>query len=124
MYRIVIHGHIPSKKNLLRRSANGGLFRDARVTKQINLLTLQAKAQWSGREPLERPSARVLFFVSDQRSDLDNKWTTVLDCLTQAGVLRNDNIAWGPRPVTYDWQKGEERVEIELEGGMQQMRMG
>jgi hypothetical protein len=93
------------------------MFRDTAVAKLIDSLTWQAKTQWMGRDPLDRPKADVMFFVCDQRSDIDNKWTTVLDCLTKAGVLINDNVKHGPRPVTYDWQMVgplEERVEIDL----------
>jgi Holliday junction resolvase RusA-like endonuclease len=120
--KITLSGHIPSKKNLLRRSKHGGLFRDSKVSAQIDALTLQARSQWIGREPLVRPQAIVTFHVVDYRSDLDNKWTTVLDCLRDAGVIKNDNISNGPRPVTYDWtESGAEGCVIELYAVIEQL---
>ena len=120
--KLILLGHVPGKKNLLRRSKNGGMFRDAAVAEQISKITYQARCQWKDREPLVRPAAKVLFHITDMRSDLDNKWTTVLDCLKDAGVIKNDNIKNGPRPVLYDWiESSDERVEVWLEGGLQQL---
>ena len=113
--RLFILGHIPSKKNLLKRSKHGGMFRDAKVSKKIDALTMQAKSQWIGKTPLNRPEMNVMFYVRDQRSDCDNKLTTILDCLHAAGVIVNDNIKHGPAPVTYDWLMAhDEAVAINL----------
>jgi Holliday junction resolvase RusA-like endonuclease len=115
---IKLQGPIVSKKNLLRRSKNGGMFRDTAIAKQIEAITWQAKAQWGNREPLDRPKISAMFIVTDERSDIDNKWTTVLDCLVAGGVLINDNIKHGPRPQTIDWRKsviGEEGCLVEIE---------
>lgn len=120
--QIVLRGRIPAKKNLLRRSKDGGMFRDEEVSYQIKYLTQQARLQWKNQSPLVRPSANVLFYVTAQRADLDNMWTTCLDCLVKGGVLKNDNIKNGPRPVTYDWvESNEDGVVIDLEGGIQQL---
>jgi hypothetical protein len=115
---IKLQGSIPSKKNLLRRSKNGGMFRDAKVAKQINDLTIQAKAQWMGREPLHQPKTSAMFIILDERADPDNRWTTILDCMVQAGILINDNFKHGPKPQIVDWRKsqtGEEGVLIDIE---------
>ena len=92
---------------MLRRSKNGGMFRNSAVVAQIDSLTLQAKATWQGRDALVCQPISALFYVTDQRSDIDNKWTTVLDCLVKAGVLKNDNIKNGPKPQTIDWAMGK-----------------
>lgn len=113
-----LRGPIPSKKNMLRRSKNGGMFRDRAISDKIDALTDQAILQWGERKALVRPAISALFLVCDERSDIDNKWTTVLDCLVRANVLENDNIKNGPRPQTIDWRKsttGEEGVIVEIE---------
>ncbi len=113
---ITLSGSIPSKKNLLRRSCNGGMYRDRNVANQIIRLTNQARLQWAGRDPMVRPKLKAVFYTATMRADLDNMLTTVLDCLVKAGVLANDNIKNGPRPVTYDWlQNQNEGCVIELE---------
>jgi hypothetical protein len=114
---IELLGHIPGKKNLLRRSRNGGLHRDAEVTAQIDDLVLQAACQWRRRTPLEHPRIVAEFYVRDRRGDLDNKWTTVQDVLVRAGVLRNDNLAHLRGPVTFSGRVDQrERVVVRLEG--------
>ena len=90
--RIILRGHIPAKKNLLRRSRNGGLFRDKEVSEQIDTLVLQAKAQWAGKAPLDKPELTIQFVCIDQRGDLDNKLVTILDVLQQSGIIVNDNL--------------------------------
>jgi len=115
--KITLRGHIPAKKNLYRRSKNGGMFRDNDVVAQINALQSQAILQWQGREPLSRPKASFLFHIADLRADVDNKHTTVLDILVAAKILVNDNAKHGPAPVTYDWiidKDASEGVEIEF----------
>jgi hypothetical protein len=120
--RVILRGHIPSKKNLLRRSKNGGMFHDKDIKAQIDLLTLQAKSQWIGRDPLIRPKADVMFHITRKNSDLDNKWTTVLDCLRDAGIIKNDNIENGPRPVTYDWTESvQEGCVVVLTPALEQL---
>lgn len=90
--KLILRGHIPGKKNMLRRSKNGGLYRDASVSKQIDALILQAKAQWKGNKPFEKARIEMAFVFRDQRSDLDNKLTCALDILVQAGIIENDNL--------------------------------
>lgn len=91
-YRLILSGHVPSKKNLYRRSKDGRLFLDTKVADQIKVLTKQAKSQWT-ETALEHPNVWATFFVRDARGDRDNKWATVSDVLQDAGVIRNDNVA-------------------------------
>jgi Holliday junction resolvase RusA-like endonuclease len=113
--RLVLEGHVPSKKNLLRRSKNGGMFRNREVSKYIDAITLQAKALWGGRAPLSKPRIEATFYCKDQRGDLDNKWTTVQDCLVAAGVIENDNLKSLPGPITFGGVVDKnERVVVEI----------
>lgn len=116
---IVLHGHCPSKKNLWRRGAAGGMFLDADVKAQIDVLTTQALFQWPHLLPITHPNVTVRFFVSAARQDEDGLWTTILDCLQKAGVILNDNIAhFNGRKVHEPCEfvdTADERVEIRLE---------
>jgi Holliday junction resolvase RusA-like endonuclease len=89
---IVLHGHCPSKKNLWKRGKGGRTYIDSDVKAVIDALTAQARAQWN-HEPVTHPQICVQFFARDRRRDRDNMFTTVLDCLREAGVIVNDNIA-------------------------------
>lgn len=120
LYFVIIKlvGPIPGKKNALRRSKNGGMFRDTAIKKQIDALTWQAKLLWAGRPALDRPRISALFVVGYEGADMDNAWTCILDCLRAAGVLVNDNYKHGPAPQLLDWRpcgSGEpEGVIIEI----------
>jgi Holliday junction resolvase RusA-like endonuclease len=92
MATLILHGHLPSKKNLWKRGRGGRTYIDSDVKALIDALTAQAQHQWKD-EPVEHPELIVEFYMRDKRRDRDNMLTTVLDCLCAAGVLVNDNVA-------------------------------
>jgi len=114
---LVLRGGVPSKKNSYRRSAGGGMHRPANVKALIDSLVLQARNQWQGKPPLEGALVRMGFVVKDGASDLDNKLTTMLDCLVTAGVLRNDSIkrVWCFSATAVINPDAEESVTVTLE---------
>jgi Holliday junction resolvase RusA-like endonuclease len=87
----------------------------ARTSALIDALTAQAQAQWK-HEPVTHPNVYVEFHVRDRRRDRDNLLTTVLDCLREAGVIVNDNIAQfnGTVVLLPAVMDGDERVKIEV----------
>lgn len=90
-----LRGHVPSKKNQWRPRRGGGIVLDRKARAEIDPLLLQAAAiahLW-GLHHLEHPRMRVTFYVTNQRSDRDNKLSTLMDILQRAGILKNDNIA-------------------------------
>lgn len=89
---ILVYGKIPSKKNLLRRSRTGGMYRENTVALEIDSITIQMINQWGDLPALEHPDITVTQRVRRANSDRDNQLTTLLDCLQDAGVLVNDNI--------------------------------
>ena len=96
VFRLTLKGHIPAKKNLMnpgvnRRTGKLMFFADEEVKAQIEALVLQAKQQWQ-RIPAIDPDVDVELFVTHQGADRDNKLTTILDVLRDAGVIANDNI--------------------------------
>lgn len=88
---LILHGHTPSKKNLWKRGKGGRTYIDDEVKAMLDALTTQAKAMWPD-PPLKNPEMEITFYVRDQRPDRDNKLTALLDCLREAGVIKNDNI--------------------------------
>lgn len=117
---LILWGHCPSKKNLWRRGKAGVMYLDTEVKKQIEALTLQAMLKWGSEHkgPVEHPDLTVTFIVSAQRQDQDGMYTTVLDCLQDAGVIVNDNIAhFNGRKILEPcqiYEQADERVEILL----------
>ncbi len=90
-HTITLLGHCPSKKNLWQMGKSGRMFIKKNVKDAIDALTRQAASQWPDR-PVKHPDVEVTFYVRDARPDRDNKLTTVLDCLRDAKVIKNDNI--------------------------------
>lgn len=99
---LVLHGPVPSKKNLLRPKRSGGLYLDRKTSAEMTALVWQAKNQWGQRPALVSPSVSVVFHVRSRRSDRDNRLTCILDALVTAGVLANDNIENFNGPVIID----------------------
>jgi Holliday junction resolvase RusA-like endonuclease len=89
---LVLKGHCPSKKNLWKRGKGGRTYIDDETAALIDALTAQAQAQWK-HEPVTHPNMYVEFHVRDRRRDRDNMLTTILDCLRDADVIVNDNVA-------------------------------
>ena len=112
---LTLEGHCPSKKNLWRRGKAGRMFIDEETKAQIERLTYQANEQWIGK-PTVHADVTVRFFVAHRRSDRDNMLTTVLDCLRDAGVIENDNIAKfnGTITVLPAQVAARERVVVEI----------
>lgn len=110
-----LEGHVPAKKNLWKRSKRG-VYIDTKVASQIDKLTIQAAEQWRQREPAIHPDMTVQFYVKDRRPDLDNKSTTIWDCLRNAGVIRNDSVKWfnGKLTLLPAILDKDERVVIEV----------
>ena len=117
--RIIIKGHIPGKKNLYLRSKNGRMFKNSALQAEIDAITRQILMQAGNIQPLVHPTIRAHFVCSDARSDIDNKWTTVQDCLVKAGVLINDNLKHlrGPITISGEVVRGREEASIEIMGG-------
>jgi Holliday junction resolvase RusA-like endonuclease len=92
MIQLRLIGHVPGKKNRLMPRRDGqGYFNPRGTKKEIDALVWQIKAQYKGI-PYVCPAIKAVFYVSSIRGDLDNKYTTIQDCLVTAGVLVNDNI--------------------------------
>jgi Holliday junction resolvase RusA-like endonuclease len=116
--KLVLAGPCPAKKNLWKRGRAGRMFLDSTVKAQIDSLTIQARGQWR-HGPVNHPRMRFTWYVAAARRDQDGMYTTVLDCLQEAGVLVNDNIAHNNgRKVLEECifvPLNRERVEVEIE---------
>jgi Holliday junction resolvase RusA-like endonuclease len=116
--KLVLAGPCPAKKNLWKRGRSGHMFLDSTVKAQIDSLTIQARSQWK-HGAVESPTMEFRFFVAAARRDQDGMYTTILDCLQEAGVLVNDNIKRNNgRKILHPCEfvpLNRERVEVEIE---------
>lgn len=116
--KLCLRGPCPAKKNLWKTARNGRKFIDKTTRAQIDSLTIQARSQWGGIRSVENPDMEFTFYVAAARRDQDGMYTTVLDCLQEAGVIVNDNIKRNNgRKVLHPCQfvsAGKEKVEVEI----------
>jgi Holliday junction resolvase RusA-like endonuclease len=111
---LTIVGHVPAKKNNLRRSKNGGMY--GGKSAELAPLLLQVQSQWK-QEPLDWAEVNATFYLPAFRGDLDNKYTTLQDLLVKGGVIAGDTA----KRIGYFSCKGlssaHERVVVEIHGG-------
>lgn len=113
-----LRGHLPTKKNNLRRSRNGRLFRAAVATDEMAPVQMQIQAQWKRRPPFERAIVDATFYLEPKRrGDGDGMLTTLLDLLKQAGVITDDNWRRVVRcgATCIPTVAGDERIEVRVE---------
>jgi len=97
---LAIEGRLYSKKNHLqfnRRSSHPYYPSDVRAC--MDSVRAQIEHQWTddrgnAKQTLSHPAIAIAFYVNRQglKSDRDGLWTTVLDELVNAGVLKDDSI--------------------------------
>jgi Holliday junction resolvase RusA-like endonuclease len=116
-HRLLFKGPVPGKKDSMHpRKDRKGYYLDPIHAAQIEALMWQARKQWTGKEPIEKPQRIAThFFVLNGRSDLDSKYTTIQDVLVKARVIRNDSIARVKKFSAEAEIAPDEQVVIEIE---------
>ncbi len=94
-------GPIPSKKNRWKRGSTN-VFLPAALKATLDALTFDLISQRNGhnkrignasRMPLQAPCiVTALFSIVNDREDLDNMYTTLLDLLEDSGIILNDKL--------------------------------
>lgn len=95
--RLTIKGNVPSQKNGKRIVKNGGrtmLISNQRVLDWKKMAILELKTQFRGMQVTEYPISITLVFWFDnrRRHDLDNAAAGVMDALSDADVIEDDNV--------------------------------
>lgn len=121
--KLVIKGNIPSQKNdkeIGWRWANGKKVPFIRSSQKTldwkDDAIFQLKQQWKGYQMTDYPVevALVFYFGNNNRHDLDNAAAGVMDALTAANVVEDDNIKFvNSLTLSYGgYDKENPRVEI------------
>lgn len=115
---VELRGHLFSKKNNRGYDPrHGRVFITDPDAAAIKWLVEQGRHQWAGRPPAVNPAVMVEWFVAIRNRDRDGAWTTLLDALQAARVLKSDNMAnfGGPEfhaPIRVVPSADQERVVI------------
>lgn len=122
--RFWIPGLVPSKKNG-KMLTNGRTItnpetqrRLEEITNELRRLTRWAKLPITNKLPLTDCYVSIEMHVSRRNSDLDNALTSILDCLQDANIIKNDstNHTKEIHAKCKLVAKGEEGVEIYVQG--------
>lgn len=113
-----IAGKIPGKKNN-KFLARGRLITDPEIQKRLQAVTHEIwLVHWSRLPALTDAEVEMEFHLSALNGDLDNKLTSVIDCLKDAGVLVNDS-AKHLRKIGASFvlvKRGDEGVDVFVSG--------
>ncbi len=90
---IVIEADVVSKKNSYQQTASGRRFKPVKIVETEKLALSQIPAEMYGLM-LKHPAVEFFAFLP-KRSwalDIDGVFTTILDYLTKAGVIKDDRV--------------------------------
>ena len=83
---------LPPTANLMYRGLKGHRYKPKSVLAYQEYTTARIREQWQGRETYTGLAALYVEFKTDnyRRWDIDNRVKALQDCLTLAGVLKDD----------------------------------
>lgn len=122
--KLVIRGNVKAKKNNKTMALNrktGKMFpmTDKSTTEYMKDAVLQMKKQFEGYQVTHYPVEiqMIFYYQHKHRKDLDNSTSTILDCMTTAGILEDDDVAHVDELHASfgGYDKEDPRVEIYLE---------
>lgn len=120
--RLTILGNVPSQKNgkrIVRRGNRPILISSQLVLNWKQMAVQELTEQWRGYQITGYPIELTLTFFFDnlRRHDLDNAAAGVMDALSAAGVIEDDNVKFVDRLrlIYGGHDKNNPRVEIELD---------
>jgi Holliday junction resolvase RusA-like endonuclease len=90
--RFILEGKIPSKKNTWRLNKWGKIYQSEQTA--INALIMQLlsqKQQYVGLPVIVDCMADITLW-GDNRNDLDNQITSILDIFQKAEIIKNDRL--------------------------------
>ena len=85
------------------------------IKERVEALLWEARKQWEGRPPIHTVEfVRATFYVEKFNADMDGKFTTLLDILKDARVIRNDNMACIRHTEQVGVKDSSERTIVEI----------
>ena len=115
--KLILLGETPSKKNSRITLRNGRTIPSKRYREWHENAVVQVTSQCRAKPLIEKCNISMKFYHGDlRRRDSDNGATSVLDLLTDCGVIKDDN--WQivrNLNISNDYDKNKARVEVFIE---------
>lgn len=102
---------IPPTVNHLYRNYRNRRYKTVAGRKYQKQVTEILSRKWEARPPCEEPlELRITFITNDRRKwDVDNRVKALQDCLSMAGIIKDDNLVeilhverkYGEKQATY-----------------------
>lgn len=115
--KIILDGTIPSKKNSRVNTRSGRSFPSKKYVQWHNQALLDILRQVGDDERFEKPVEMniILYFGTKGRADIDNKTSSILDTLTDCGVIRDDDWKCVPKiSIEAIYRKGKSGALVEI----------
>lgn len=122
--KLVVKGNVKAKKNnkqMMLNRKTGKMFPMTNQATQeyIKDAIQQLKDQFQGYKISEYPInvQLVFYYPTKHRKDLDNSASTILDCMSKAGIIEDDDVSHVNELYCFfgGYDKENPRVEILLE---------
>ena len=120
--KLTIQGTIPSKKNskqiFYNRKTNRPFLSSSKRYKEWHAITIPQLLQKAPQEPIKHATIALLFYIKAKyKKDLTNMAESIMDILVDAKILEDDNMFIIPELHLhyFECEKGDDRVEIEIE---------
>lgn len=122
--KLVVTGNVKAKKNNKRvvynkKSGKPFIMTDKKTSDYIKDAIDQLEKQFIGYKITDYPItiAMTFYYPTKHRKDIDNSTTTILDCMKDAKIIIDDDVAHVNQLHSYfgGYDKENPRVEILLE---------
>lgn len=122
--KLVVTGNVKAKKNnkqvvYNKKTGKPFIMSDKATQEYIKDAIQQLKTQFVGLQISDYPITvqMVFYYPTKHRKDLDNSASTILDCMTKAGIIEDDDVSHVNELYCFfgGYDKEDPRVEILLE---------
>lgn len=120
--RLVVEGEVPSKKNARNVFVKNGRMMNLpsqRYKEWQKSAVIQFQSQFKGFKVTNYPIALeiVFYYGTKRRKDLDNSLGSIMDALTDAGVIDDDDVSHVSQITVMfgEYDKNRPRAEVYLD---------
>lgn len=117
VYQFILEGEVPAKKNSVKfNSKTRCTYKNERFTQWHEYAQLCINSQKTQKEPINKCNIHINLIHGDlKRRDCDNSTASIMDLLTDCGIITDDN--WKvvrEIKISNDYEKGNAHCIITI----------